>query len=191
MKLIVMLFMIFMIVGCDTRKDIDDAQIKSEKLINLTLSANNGEKVEIKQIQATSDNLLENLEVKGSSEIVLLFFFTTWCEPCLGVMPHMERLSMQFDNKVKIYGIPIDDFVGEIENFESSVMLFVNSNEIKMPIIVDNFRLELLEYLQNIEGIPLLALYDNGSYVIDYLGAIPEEMLEFDITQLLNKDNQG
>lgn len=191
MKLIGFLFMILMFVGCDTSKKIDDTQIKSEKLINLTLNTNNGEKVEIKQILAKSDNLLENLEVKGSSEIVLLFFFTTWCEPCLGVIPHLERLSKQFDNKVKIYGIPIDDFVGEIENFESSVMLFVNSNEIKMPIIVDNFRLELLEYLQNIEGIPLLALYNNGSYVIDYLGAIPEEMLEFDITQLLNNENQG
>ena len=191
MKLIAILLICFIFFGCDSVNNGESAtKDKSEKLLNLTLSANNGEKVEIKQILVKRDNLLENLEVNGSTEVVLLFFFTTWCEPCLGVMPHLDRLSMQFDNKIKIYGIPIDDFVGEVENFESSVMLFVDSNEIKIPIIVDNLRLELLEYLQNIDGVPLIALYNNGSYVIDYLGAIPEEMLEFDIAQILNKESK-
>lgn len=32
--------------------------------------------------------------------------------------------------------------------------------------------------------VPLLSIYDeNGSYIIHYLGAVPEEMIEFDILQ--------
>ncbi len=55
-------------------------------------------------------------------------------------------------------------------------------------MILDENRTKLFNALGGLEGVPLIALYDkDGKYIIHYLGAIPEEMIEFDLSQNLAK----
>ena len=79
----------------------------------------------------------------------------------------------------------MDDLVGEVENFKSTLQVFSEENMLNLPLITDENRAQLFQMLNGIEGIPLIIVYDaKGAYIADYLGAIPEEMLEFDLTQL-------
>ena len=112
-------------------------------------------------------------------------FFATWCDPCRGILPHLENLSSQFGDSIAFFLIPVDDLVGEVENFKSTLQVFSEENMLNLPLITDENRAQLFQMLNGIEGIPLIIVYDTkGAYIADYLGAIPEEMLEFDLTQL-------
>ncbi|WP_416827476.1 TlpA family protein disulfide reductase, partial [Helicobacter ganmani] len=135
------------------------------------------------------ENIFKNLIITSHHEnLKVLLFFTTWCDPCKGILPHLENLKKQFDNQIALYGIPVDDLVGEVENFKGIMQVFSEENKVEIPMILDENRTKLFNALGGLEGVPLIALYDkDGKYIIHYLGAIPEEMIEFDLSQNLAK----
>lgn len=194
----------FVFWGCERQENKQTSQIKIEKkqgiLENLTLQSNNGTQLIINQITPKEHHNFKNIEPKkknafknllvtsNQKNIKVLLFFTTWCDPCKGVMPHLENLQKQFGEQIALYGIPIDDLVGEVENFKELMQIFNKENNVHLPMILDENRARLFSALEGIEGIPLIALYDKeGKYIIHYLGAIPEEMIEFDLSQNLAK----
>ncbi|WP_278347560.1 TlpA family protein disulfide reductase [Helicobacter pullorum] len=185
-------------------KSIQEAQKdtpKQEYLEDLEIIANNGDKIAINQkipqsyknnfknIEPTQKNTLKDLLITSNKEnIKVLFFFTTWCEPCVGILPHLENLQKQFGDKITIFGIGIDDLVGEVEDFNQTMQVFIEENKITFPVAFKENRAEFFKALEGLEGIPLIVLYDEkGDYIIHYLGAIPEEMIEFDLSQNLAK----
>ncbi|WP_299549417.1 TlpA disulfide reductase family protein [uncultured Helicobacter sp.] len=200
-RIIFSAFLLFFL-GCEDSPK-ENAIIQEKKILeNLSLSTNNGEILIVNQKTredkndfASLDgrlNVLRDLNVTGvDGNIKILVFFTTWCEPCKGILPHLENLKNQFGDKIAFFGIPIDDLVGEVENFKGAVQVFNEENALNMPLILDENRKELFRILGGIEGVPLIALYgENGEYLIHYLGAIPEEMIEFDLTQHLTQKEQ-
>ncbi|MGI6108445.1 MAG: thioredoxin [Eubacteriaceae bacterium] len=46
--------------------------------------------------------------VLDSKGIVLVDFFATWCGPCKALAPVLEKLAPEFEGKVKIYKVDID-----------------------------------------------------------------------------------
>lgn len=173
---------------------------KPEILENLALQSSDGtiltinqippkEQSNFKNIEPKKENILKNLIITTDKEnLKILVFFTTWCDPCKGILPHLENLKKQFGEQISFYGIPIDDLVGEVENFKGIMQIFNEENTTTIPMILDENRSKLFRALNGIEGVPLLVLYDEkGRYIIHYLGAIPEEMIEFDLSQNLAK----
>ncbi|PZT48623.1 hypothetical protein B6S12_03020 [Helicobacter valdiviensis] len=160
--------------------------IKSDKLI---INQEKKDKGNFKSLDVQKENIFKELKVSSQSKKAkMLFFFTTWCDPCKGMIPHLENLKKQYGDKVEIVGIPIDDLVGEFENLQESVNIFKSENALTFPLFVGQERKKLYEALGSIDGIPLLVIYDEmGDYVIDYLGAIPEEMIEFNLSQAITK----
>lgn len=191
-------------IGCgeNTQKSVELE--KQEKFLeNLTLQANNGEILIVNQkVQKNQDefasleskrNILKDLNIANAMKnIKILVFFTTWCDPCKGILPHLDNLKNQFGDKIAFFGIPIDDLVGEVENFRSTVQVFSEENILSIPLIIDENRTELFRTLGGIEGVPLIVMYDeNGEYIMHYLGAVPEEMIEFDLSQNLQDSKRG
>lgn len=202
--LAVMVGLCFGILGCEKQENKQASQIIKEKkqeiLKNLILKSNANttliinqkpqkEQNNFKNIEPKKENVFKNLIVTSdTNNLKVLLFFTTWCDPCKGILPHLENLKKQFGEQISLYGIPIDDLVGEVENFKGMIQVFNEENATNIPMILDENRSKLLNALGNIEGIPLIALYDkDGQYIIHYLGAIPEEMIEFDLSQNLAK----
>ncbi|MDY2584354.1 TlpA disulfide reductase family protein [Helicobacter sp.] len=195
----ILLMCLLMFSGCEEKtQEAMPLKKKQEFLENLTLQANNGEVLVINQkrqekgefaLLESKPSILENLSItSGMRNIKILVFFTTWCDPCKGILPHLDNLKNQFGDKIAFFGIPIDDLVGDVENFKGAVQVFNVENLLNMPLILDENRTELFKALGGIEGVPLIALYgENGEYIIHYLGAIPEEMIEFDLTQNLEQ----
>ena len=137
----------------------------------------------------TQDSIWKHLNVTDAAQnLKILVFFTTWCDPCKGILPHLENLKNQFSDKIAFFGIPVDDLVGEMEDFKESIQIFNEENSFKIPLILDENRTKLFKALGGIEGVPLIAMYgENGEYIMHYLGAVPEEMIEFDLTQHLKE----
>jgi len=57
-------------------------------------------------VQITDDNF--DAEVKQSPIPVLVDFWATWCNPCKMIMPMIERLSVEYQGKIKFGKIDID-----------------------------------------------------------------------------------
>ncbi|WP_297814350.1 TlpA disulfide reductase family protein [uncultured Helicobacter sp.] len=190
-------------LGCQKQENEQTNQTiekKQEILENLVLKSSDGTELNINQkppkeqnnfknIEPKKENILKNLIITSNqNNLKVLLFFTTWCDPCKGILPHLENLKQQFGEQITLYAIPIDDLVGEVENLKGIIQVFNEENAINMPIILDENRSKLFNALGGIEGVPLIALYDkDGKYIIHYLGAIPEEMIEFDLSQNLAK----
>lgn len=200
-KLGILLLLCFIFFGCDDKKS-DSLEVKPEPKVleNLLLQADNGEQITINQkilkeqknfknIAPKKENILKDLIVTSqNNNIKILFFFTTWCEPCKGILPHLDNLKNQFGEAISFYGIGVDDLVSDMENFSGIMQVFKEENSVQIPIIMDENRVELLQVLGGIEGVPLIVLYDkDGQYIIHYLGAIPEEMIEYDLAQNISK----
>ena len=48
-------------------------------------------------------------EVQNSKLPVMIDFYADWCGPCQALMPIVEELSGEYDGKVKIVKVNVDD----------------------------------------------------------------------------------
>ncbi len=48
-------------------------------------------------------------EVLKSPTPVLVDFYATWCPPCKMLAPHLDQLAQEFDGRVKIVKVNIDE----------------------------------------------------------------------------------
>ena len=126
---------------------------------------------------------------KIKQPIVMINLSSTWCPPCRGEVPHLNSLQKKFKENLFIITALVHDNIKDNELKKLIVSekahFFVaadqNENEkfekmiIKKLGIVDNFKL------------PLMVLFVNGKYFTHYEGSMPEEMIESDIKQVLEK----
>ncbi len=76
----------------------------------------------------TDDNF--DAEVLKSDVPVLVDFFATWCGPCKMLAPVMEELAEEYDGKVKIGKVDVDEAGGTASTYQvlsvPTVLLFKN-----------------------------------------------------------------
>lgn len=122
------------------------------------------------------------------NKIIFLDFFATWCPPCKAEIPHLVNLQKKYKDKLVIIGILLekDKNIGELKRFkdEYKINYFISNSS-------DNFELAKIVYAavqapRNMP-IPLMVIFKNGEYKTHYLGAVPEEMIESDIKNILGE----
>ena len=137
------------------------------------------------------------LEIKGNiydfsnilQPIVLVNFFSTWCPPCRGQIPHLNNLQKKYRDKLFMMGILIHN---DLENKEvkncislKRVDYYISqskeSNEKFAKIVATQLRLK-----PDFE-LPMMIMFVYGEYYTHYEGTVPEEMIESDIKQALNE----
>lgn len=83
--------------------------------------------------QFTSDNF--DTEVLKSDKPVFVDFFADWCGPCKMMSPVIEKLSDEFDGKIKVGKVNVDDYPELAEKY--NVMSIPNMVFIKNGEVVD------------------------------------------------------
>ena len=59
-------------------------------------------------MEDVSDATFESV-VLGSDTPVLIDFWATWCAPCKAIAPTLEELAKDYDGKIKVVKMNVDD----------------------------------------------------------------------------------
>jgi len=119
----------------------------------------------------------------AKNKVVLVSFFATWCPPCKAEIPHLNNLQEKYKNDVSIIGISLD-----VDKSNSDMKKFINDFAINYTITNSPGNEQFAKAVGGVNNIPYMIMYDkSGNYVTNYLGAVPEEMVDSDIESALKK----
>lgn len=119
------------------------------------------------------------------NKVVLLDFYTTWCEPCVAELPHLRRIyEQEKDNGFVIIAIAMDG-----PETIANVPGFVERNNVKFPMVIDAESRIASAYNPQ-KTAPFIVLIDRkGKVAATRSGytAGDEHILESEIAKLLPK----
>lgn len=175
---------LIMLAGCsDSEKG---SQKKAEALIAKTGYALRG--IDGSSYEVTKAGTA--FTITGAKEPVIVYdIFATWCPPCRAEAPHLSRLQKQFEGKVKVIGISIEEGMDD-----AHYQRFADDNDAHYTLVNSPDNQRLSRAMAGAIGIgqdfpiPLMVVYKNGRFVKYYSGLVPEEMLASDLSQL-TKEN--
>lgn len=76
----------------------------------------------------------ENFDNKIKNGVVVVDFFATWCGPCRMMSPILEEVCEEYEDKIQVYKVDVDDNENLSKNFGilsiPTILIFVNG-EIK------------------------------------------------------------
>lgn len=164
--------------GCESEKQEENADYNASSsslsagtntILNVTLKFDNREDLFIKIKN-------KELEFDNEQKATLFVFFTTWCLPCTAAVPSLNNLQEKYKDSFNVVGVLLEEVSSE------QLEEFIRVNNISYPITTGDSAFELAQGIGGISSIPSLLLYDlNGKFVNQYLGLIPQEMLDIDI----------
>lgn len=126
-----------------------------------------------------------------SQNLILVTFFATWCPPCKGQLPYLSDLGKKYKKNLFIAGILVNDANKKPAELKSFLKKYTIDYFISNSKENDLFTKELLKGLKirNNFQLPLTVLYKNTKYYAHYEGAIPIEMIEYDLKNAMkNKE---
>jgi len=147
---------------------------------------------ELKDLQAKEYEVIKegnNFSVKGLEDKIVIFdIFATWCPPCRAAAPNLSALQKKHLKDVKIIGILVEE-----DKTNAYVERFVDTYGAEYSISNAEDNQDLSRAIAATTGvgqgfpIPLMVMFYKGKYINHYIGAIPEEMVENDISKVLGK----
>jgi len=205
------LFLIILLIiftSCDDKIATTDENIPQKK--SMVIDKNNIKKNTKEKLITTKhpkknyrlyfkslDNKLTTLEIKDDiynfsniiQPIVLVNFFSTWCPPCRGQIPHLNNLQKKYEKNLFVMGILVhDDFKSKkmancisFKKIDYYISRSKRSNHLFAKILAPQLALRA-----NFE-LPLMVMFVYGEYYTHYEGTVPEEMIESDIKQALKE----
>lgn len=131
-------------------------------------------------------NLVRLSDYLGKGPVVL-DFWATWCKPCLKVLPKIEELYNEYEDK----GLTVLAINQDGTRSASKVEPFVNSMGLSFPVLLDNEQ-EVVRLYQ-VSGFPTTILLDKEGNIVETLrGYRPgdEEKLKEKVESLLGVAKQ-
>lgn len=123
-------------------------------------------------------------EYKGRT--VFLNFWATWCGPCRGEMPDIQKLYEQYrnagDDSVVILGIAAPNMGNEVS--EEGVKAFLSENGYTYPVVMDTTWEMFRQY--GISSFPTTFMIDKEGNVFGYIsGQLNEDVMKSIIKQTI------
>ncbi len=210
--LLVPLFIILFITSCSDDNDSENKDITKEIIDTELLPVepikeedrNLVAKPIIKEIKKdfilsdSTNNIKQSIKIEDKKidfenidkPIVILNFFASWCSPCVGQTPYLSDLQNKYKKYISIIGLVVNEDISnnDLKEFKkkNNVNFFLsndqeNNNQIIL-ILKEKLKIDKLR-------LPLAIMYQNDKYYIHYEGAVPIEMMESDILQILESKN--
>ncbi|MBM0636669.1 TlpA family protein disulfide reductase [Campylobacter sp. VicNov18] len=176
-KIFSLMIIVYLLVACSNEKTkqqsdanatIDSSLSQSDEM-KFSLNLTDGGTFFIKK-----ENSVLNFDNKNKA--ILFVFFTTWCTPCIAEVPHLNKMQEKYKNDFSIIGVLLEDKTND------EINQFIKQHKIVYKIANGENNYLLVKALGKVNGIPTMFLYNKHAKLINqYLGLIPEEMLEIDI----------
>ena len=121
---------------------------------------------------------------QNQKPIVIVNLFATWCLPCIGEIAYLNDLQKKHPKELFITGILTHDAISQ-----PALDIFMSKHQtnyfISSTVHNDAFASLLAStlHLPKNFSIPLTVIYVKGEYFTHYEGAVPAEMIEYDIQQ--------
>ena len=103
--------------------------------------------------------------IKGDKPVIVSFW-ATWCKPCLMEMDALKEIKEEWEGKIRIVSISIDD-----SRSKNKVPSFVKGRNYPFEIYMDSNQ-ELYKKL-NVLNVPFLFIFSNGKQVYKHSGYSP------------------
>lgn len=117
-------------------------------------------------------------DYKGKN--VYVNFFATWCPPCRGEMPEIEKISQEYKDQDLVV-LAVD--LGEDRDIVKS---FVEENQYSFKVLLDSDQAVADQY--NITSIPVSYFIDKeGNVVTKQVGAMTIDQMEAAVKLLMDK----
>ena len=118
--------------------------------------------------------------------VVVINFFSTLDSPCCGALPYLSDLQKRYKENIFIAGVPLNDIKQNniLKQFISKYHIdYFISNSTQN----NAFATQVAKELQLPEDLPtpLTVIYKDGDYYTHYEGAVPMEMINHDIKQVI------
>ena len=145
--------------GCSQTSSLPENVVVGEKLPEFTLT------------------MLDGSEMQSSSlegQIVVLNFWATWCQNCIGEIPELKELSSE--SQAKVIGIALD------EDGVQVVKPFIEKRQINYTILIGDQ--EIFQRFNGV-GIPYTLVVDRSQRIVKiYRGAVSKETLLADLKKI-------
>ena len=90
-------------------------------------------------------------EIKEYEGLAIVDFFATWCGPCKMLTPIIDKLAEQFDGKVKIVKVDIDEspeLAQEYKVMSVPTVIFLENGEVLETLIGVQNNAKLVELIE-------------------------------------------
>ncbi len=185
-RFLTVILSIFLFFGCKNQEntsthDEPTTQTLDRDKDSFTLQLVDGGVFKIKKINENQWNF------NGFDErLKLLFFFSSQCEPCRAIIAHLVDIQEQYSNKLEIIGIILDE-----NKTTQEIQDFLQSYNVNFKVSHYAQNKDLFEAISTEQILPFSVLYNgDGEYILHYTGAVPQEMIEFDIKRTLEQDGE-
>jgi len=189
---IIFVALVFLLLACDDNKTKAQTSNSSAENTARDTFVLEDTKGNTHTLTLSNDKLLFH---KSTQAIVLINLFATWCLPCEGIAPSLSSLQKRYAKDVFIVGIPTHDLADkkainhfiQKENLEYFIS-YAKDNEDFVSLLIDSLQKSHILKDNNF-SIPLTLMYVEGKYFTHYEGAVPIEMIEYDIKQAQKEFN--
>ncbi|MBQ7580259.1 MAG: thioredoxin [Clostridia bacterium] len=103
------------------------------------------------EITLTKDNF--ETEVLKSEVPVLIDFWAAWCGPCKMIAPTVEEIASEYDGKIKVGKVNVDDEPELAMAFKVSsipLIVVVNKGEVVSQLVGYRAKEDLVEMFENL-----------------------------------------
>ncbi|MBF7042263.1 TlpA family protein disulfide reductase [Campylobacter volucris] len=174
-KNLLFVFVLIFFSACSSEKENlqeESASISQSENIHFTLNFLDGKKLLVKYND-------QKFDFDDNSKAKLFVFFTTWCVPCKAQIPHLNNLYKKYQDQLEIIAVFLE------ENKDQEMLDFIQENKMAFLATLGENNLVFSKVL-NINSVPTMVLFNTkGEKAREYLGMIPEEMLDIDIQKVI------
>lgn len=173
-----LLFLLCFFTSCDSKKDEDlnvtrHSNLEQGERLNFSLIFNDGRELFIK-----ADH--QKLQFDNEQKATLFVFFTTWCNPCTALIPHLNKLQDKYKESFTVVGVLLEN------KNKNELDEFLNLYKINYPVTLGEGNYLLAKSIGGVNALPVMILYSSDGKIINhYLGIIPQEMLDIDIQKAM------
>lgn len=170
------LLLVVIFSGCDKKEEINEDIIAStpkSQIRTFNLKKTDGSFITIEY-----ENGKWNFK-DFPNKVVLLNFWATWCPPCKAEIPHLNNLVQKYKDEFIVLGVLVEE-----DKNNEDLISFMKSHQMQYPVTNGQENFYLAQAVGGVSSIPAMFMFDKtGKMVMNYVGAVHEEILESDINK--------